>query len=425
MAIATSIRIPLADTGQPTSPAALPHASIVWSLDGRRRLTPAPVVSVSTTGAREHLLLRLRSGRQMVATSEQQFLCFDGWRGLHGLAAGDRIATPRRTREPLAVGLGWTDHRLGLLAHLIGDGCVLRKQPVHYTSQDEANLTFVEQAAMEFGISPRRVPQGNWAHVYLPNPQASARGRRNPLHVWFAELGIENLRSGEKRIPDSLFQANDAELAVFLRHLWATDGRVAEPSSMSSGVPSLSYSSSSRALADGVALLLSRFGITSRITSVRKGEYRPDNKVVIQSGSSMRTFCEKVGVHGARGLRAERLLREIEGRKSNTNVDTLPHEVWDLVKVERYRAGLTERQFQAAIGVSYNGSALYKHSPSRERLARCAVALSSDVLQLTATDDVFWDQLVSVDTAEVQPGYEVCVKGDGGFIASGILTRSA
>ena len=31
---------------------------------------------------------------------------------------------PRRTPPPFNAGLGWSEHRIGLLAHLIGDGCV-------------------------------------------------------------------------------------------------------------------------------------------------------------------------------------------------------------------------------------------------------------------------------------------------------------
>ena len=45
-----------------------------------------------------------------------------------------------------------------------------------------------------------------------------------------------------------------------------------------------------------------------------------------------------------------------KGGSANTNVDTIPIGVWNVVKAERIRAGLTERQFQAAIGTHYCGS---------------------------------------------------------------------
>ena len=37
-------------------------------------------------------------------------------------------------------------NELILLAHLLGDGCVLPRQPIHYTSEDKLNLDAVEKA---------------------------------------------------------------------------------------------------------------------------------------------------------------------------------------------------------------------------------------------------------------------------------------
>jgi replicative DNA helicase len=125
------------------------------------------------------------------------------------------------------------------------------------------------------------------------------------------------------------------------------------------------------------------------------------------------------------GRRAERLLAEIEGRAVNANVDTLPSEVWGLVKAERYRAGMTERQFQAAIDTHYCGSTLYKRNPSRERLMRCAEALGSDVLRGHATDDVYWDQVAAVEPIGPQAVYDATVKGTHNFIAGGIVAHNS
>jgi replicative DNA helicase len=399
----------------------------VWSLDDQRRLVTAPLTNVFASGLKDVFRLRLRSGREVKASGNHKFLTFAGWKRLDELSPKDRLAVPRRNAEPIGVGLGWSEHRIGLLAHLIGDGCVLRKQPLHYTSQDPANLDFVEQAAMaEFGITARRVQQQNWWHSYLPAPYKCARGRRNPLHEWFIDLGIDDLRSHEKRIPKAMYSASNDEVAAFLRHLWATDGRVAEPSSVKSGIPNVSYSSTSRALADGVLTLLARFGIIGRLTVIKeKHSDRPGYRVLIQSGPSIRTFCRVIGVHGARGERAERLLAEIEEWSVNTNVDALPREVWDVVKSERKRAGLTEREFQAAIDTNYCGSALYKSGVSRERLMRCAEALDSDILREHASDDVFWDEVAEVESLGPEPVYDATVKGTHNFIADGLVAHNS
>ena len=102
----------------------------------------------------------------------------------------------------------------------------------------------------------------------------------------------------------------------------------------------------------------------------------PGYHVIVADGPSLRAFCAQVGVHGRRGETARELAKFLGAdRATNADVDTVPLGVWGIVKAERVRAGLTERQFQAAIGTHYCGSTLYKSCPSRERLMRCADAL--------------------------------------------------
>jgi replicative DNA helicase len=417
-----------ADTGAPVSFGELlrdGHGDVlVWSVDRNRHLIPSPVTDVFPSGVKDVYRLRLASGREVKTSGNHPFLTLEGWIPLEELRTGGRIGIPRRIPEPIGAGLGWSEDRLGLLGHLIGDGCVLRKQPVHYTSADEANLSFVERAAAsEFGIPPRRVLQGTWSHVYLPAPYRCARGRLNPLHTWFIELGISDLRSYQKRIPAVLHSASNREVAIFLRHLWATDGNVTVPRSKTA--PKVYYASSSRHLADGVAMLLARFGIVARIRQVEKAGYRPGFHVIVADGPSLRTFCHEIGVHGSRGDLVDELLAFLEGRTANTNTDTLPIEIWDLVKTERIRARLSERQFQAAIGTHYCGSTLYKSCPSRGRLIRCADALDSHLLRAAATSDIYWDRIVAIEPLGAQPVYDATVKGTHNFIANGILAHNS
>jgi replicative DNA helicase len=417
-----------ADTGVPVTLRELldnGHQDVlVWSVNDQHRIVPAPVTDVFPSGVKEVYRLKLASGREVKASGNHPFLTLGGWLPVEELEAGGRIAIPRRIPEPVSPGLGWTEGRLGLLAHLIGDGCVLRSQPVHYTSNDEANLDFVESAAAaEFDITPRRVRQKNWWHSYLPAPYRCTHGRYNPLHIWFRELGIEDLRSHQKRIPAILYSASDREIGVFLRHLWATDGCVWNPCGKSA--PKAYYASTSRQLADGVALLLGRLGIVARIRQVDKAGYKPSYHVIIADGPSLRTFCSDIGVHGRRGEAARQLLATLQEKAVNTNADTLPVEVWDLVKAERARAGMSEREFQAAIGTHYCGSALYKSCPSRERLLRCAAALNSPLLEVAATSDIYWDRIQSIEPLGPCPVYDATVKGTHNFIADGIFAHNS
>jgi replicative DNA helicase len=417
-----------ADTGAPVTFGELMRDGcegvLLWSVDENQQLVPAPVTNVFASGTKEVYRLRLASGREVKASANHPFLTFAGWTPLGELRPGERLAIARHVPEPVNAGLGWSEHRLGLLAHLIGDGCVVRSQPVHYTSNDEENLAFVEAAAAaEFGISPRRVAQGTWWHTYLPAPHHCTHGRGNPLYAWFRELGIEDLRPHQKRLPAAMYAADDAEVCLFLRHLWATDGCLWRGRGKSAD--KAYYATSSRDLAYGVAHLLARLRIVARIRQVEKAGYRPCYHVIVADGPSLRTFCERVGVHGRRGETAIQLVGELADRAVNTNVDTIPVGVWDVVKAERMRVGLTERQFQAAIGTRYCGSALYKSCPSRERLMRCAEVLGSERLREIASSDLYWDRILSIEPLGPQPVYDATVKGTHNFIADGLISHNS
>ena len=96
-----------------------------------------------------------------------------------------------------------------------------------------------------------------------------------------------------------------------------------------------------------------------------------------------------------------------------------------MVKAERVRAGLTERQFQAAIGTHYCGTTLYKTCPSRERLMRCAEVLGSETLREIASSDLYWDRIVSIEPLGPQPVYDATVKGTHNFIADGLVSHNS
>jgi replicative DNA helicase len=417
-----------ADTGAPVTFSELMRDGwdglLVWSVDDQHRLVSAPITNVFSSGTKEVYRLRLASGREVKATANHRFLAFSGWTPLGELRPGDRLAIPRAIPQPVTSGLGWSEYRMGLLAHLLGDGCVLRRQPVHYTSNDPENLAFVEAAAAaEFGITARRVAQRTWWHTYLPAPHHCTHGRGNPIHGWFRELGIEDRGARDKRLPAVLYSANEAEICLFLRHLWATDGCVWLARGKSAA--KAYYASSSRDLAYGVGSLLSRLGITARIRQVEKAGYEPGYHVIIADGPSLRTFCARVGAFGRRGKTARQLAAELAGRTTNPNVDTVPIDVWQLVKAERVRAGLTEREFQAAMGTNYCGSALYKSCPSRERLMRCANVLGSQLVSDVASTDVFWDRVVSIEPLGPQPVYDATVKETHNFVANGIVAHNS
>ena len=307
-----------------------------------------------------------------------------------------------------------------MLAHLLGDGCVAPRQPIHYTSADPACLDAVEHAAAHFGITPRRVQQGNWSHVYLPAPQKLARGRRNPIAGWLDQWALYGKRSHEKFVPPPVFALDDEQIALFLGHLWATDGCVGWW-----GQGRVYYASTSRRLVDDVRLLLLRLGIRSTLRTVSGSPGRPGYQLCVDGRADQMAFLDQVDVVGQRRSGAKDLRARLAEVRTNTNVDTVPVEVWSRVRRALADSGVTTRRFQAELGTAYCGSSLYRSAPSRGRLQRTADIVDDDVLRAIATSDVFWDRVVAIEHRGDEQVYDATVESTHNFVANGTVVENS
>ncbi|WP_280403317.1 replicative DNA helicase [Nocardia brasiliensis] len=422
-----STRILRADNGTESSLGELLASGeqpLVWSLDERMRMVARPMVKVFPSGRKEVFRLRLASGRVVDATGNHPFLTVDGWIALEKLAVGDRLATPRQVPEPVHT-TRMPDAEIILLAHMIGDGSCVERQPLRYASIDEANLDAVTAAATHFGVTAVRddYPAARVSTLRLRAPEHLTHGKRNPIAAWLDELGLFGLRSYEKFVPKPVFELPNDQVALFLRHLWATDGSVRWDDTGRQA--RVYYSSTSRRLIDDVAQLLLRVGVHGRIKQVRKAGYRDCWHLTVDGSDNQTVFLRDVGVHGARGQAADAALAHLAPLARNTNVDTVPKEVWNQVRSLLATKQMTHREFSAAMGSRFCGSTMWKRSPSRSRLARVAVVLDDADIEMLATNDVFWDKIVEITSLGEQDVYDGTVPGTHNFVAQGISVHNS
>jgi replicative DNA helicase len=395
----------------------------VWALDERLKYVPATLTHAFPSGRKEVFRLRLRSGKEVEATANHPFLTFDGWRPLRDLSAGTRIAVSRHVPPPQNVA-EWPEAEVVLLAHLLGDGSFVPHQPIRYASCDEENLVAVTTAATHFGIAAIRddYAAARVTTLRLPAPYRLARGRRNPIASWLDRLGLFGCRSHEKFLPAGVFSLPKTQVALFLRHLWATDGSVTVKKDGRGG--RVYYASTSRQLLEGVAQLLLRFGITTRLRTVT-GNHRPQFTLDVSGRDDQLRFLREIGVHGQRAESCTRLMAVLDGLTSNPNVDTVPRDVWRRVREILIERGMNHRAFAAAIGSQFSGSTQWKHALSRQRLAHIAAVLESAELELHATNDVLWDEVAAIEPMDVADVYDATVLGLHNFVANGIAAHNS
>ena len=170
-----------------------------------------------------------------------------------------------------------------MLAHLIGDGSFVRRQPIRYASIDEAQPRGRHRGGAGTSASPRcatTTPRARARRCACRRPFRLTHGVRNPIAAWLDGLGLFGARSHEKFVPAPVAGLPKEQISLFLRHLWATDGSVTVRKDGRGG--RIYYASTSRRLVDDVSRLLLRFGIQ---TAARGSPARPATATATRSTS--------------------------------------------------------------------------------------------------------------------------------------------
>ena len=408
----------------------------VWSVNAQHRLVPARLTRAFPTGIKPVYRLKLASGLEVDATANHPFLTVEGWTRLDALAVDGFVAVPRRLPSPVAEGEGWDDDELVLLAHMLGDGSI-GPNSVKYATADPANKNAVEETARTlFGIKASTQRIGNTYQVWLPSPYRLTHGKRHPVREWLEPHGLWGARSWNKFIPETVFGLGDEKLALFLSHLWATDGSITISRNGRGPTVTTYYSSTSRRLVLDVKRMLLRFGIRSSLGKTSKvrgggvGSYRTSYILRIQGTEDQTRFLLGVGCHGARGEKIDEALEILSVLKANPNVDLVPWEIRRKVVAAMAEKGMNGRELAAAIGETYNGGYLLgtperRRRFSRPRLERMSGVLESEDLANIASSDLFWDRIVEITPLGEQPTFDVTVEGTHNFIADGIVVHNS
>jgi len=424
----TGERIPIKDLARRENQTPFP----VMALEENYKLVPHQMVRVFPSGRKMVFKLKTRSGRKIKASANHPFLRIDGWQRLDELKEGDHIALPRhlspqKPKNPLS------NEELILLAHLLGDGCILPNRPYHYTSADEENIQTVKKVAKKlFNIKGRIVKQENWYHVYLPSPYHLTHRTYHPITNWFTKLGIKAVHSWEKKMPEIVFQCSKTKISLFLKHLWATDGNLSWkylPGRKPAG--NIYYSTSSPALSEQVQSLLLRLAIQSSIREVpqikKLRKYRTMYHVYVEGSQEQLKFLTKVGISGGRKTIVPEMIKVLNKIKPNTNIDVIPKIAWQtIIEPAKEELGMGWRAVQEGIGTQYCGSTIFKNGIGRERMMRlCSVLEKNPLLYDLATSDIFWDKIVSIKKLGVEDVYDATVLGDHNFVANDILVHNS
>ena len=230
----------------------------MWSLDDASEWSLA-VMWIFYSGHKEVFKVRLASGREVRRPPPTHpFLTLDGWVPLGELAVGARLQP--RAGFPNRLDPADGRQKIILLAHMIGDGSCVKRQPIRYASIDEQNLARGHDGrrALRRDSDPRRLRRGARDHVAPAGAVPVDHGKRNPSRRGWTGWDYSGF-AVTKFVPAQVFALPNDQVALFLRHLWATDRSVSWDARAGHG--RVYYASTSpRQLTDDVAQLVAPRG---------------------------------------------------------------------------------------------------------------------------------------------------------------------
>jgi replicative DNA helicase len=399
----------------------------VLTINDEGKIEIKKLVKAFYSGKKMTYLLKTKTGREIKASSNHPFYTPYGWKALEELKKGERIALPSKIfiENPQNV---LKDEEIIFLAHMIGDGCYVKNQPLHYTNSDFSLILLMAKLAKKlFNIKARMVKQENWWHVYFPSPYHLTKNKHHPTVIWLRNLGLDFSRSYEKKIPDKIFELSEDKIALFLRHLWSTDGNISVKK-LRGRKDSLQiyYSTTSKILAQQVQSLLLRLGIQSYLKVTKKLNYRENYWVILYGRENLRKFLMKIGIEGDRKEKIVEYLRSIEKIKPHYNNDLFDKDVWKtIIDPIRKEKKISWREFCKGINTSYCGSTLLKARISKERMLKIAKVLDDPRLERLVQNDIFWDEVVEIVPLKVEDVYDATIEENHNFLANDIFVHNS
>lgn len=385
------------------------------------------------------LKIKLRSGKEIKLTPEHPLLTIKGWKPIQELIIGSRIATPRVI--PSFGNKKMPEHEINLLAYLLAEGH-LSNGFVLFSNFDKKIIQEFNEAITSFDSNLEvkqhskpgcfRVSQKIKNYI-IKDIKRDNKGRfidnnivyeKSSINKWLRDLNLYNKLSAEKFVPESIMQLKKENLSLFLSRLFSCDGSIYKKKSNTGITWQISYASSSEKMIRQVQNLLLRFGILSRL---RDRMMKCNNKEfksyeLILNAENVLKFIEEIGFFGEKEKRIAEAKQHINSIKRNSNVDTIPKDIWEMHGPFEW----------SKIGEEFG----YKHpkamreridySPTRQVLMQISQIANNNPLKLLATSDIFWDEITSIEILEGNfKVYDICVPENHNFIANDIIVHNS
>ena len=387
------------------------------------RLKSGRISHVIENGVKPVYRLITALGREIEATGNHPFYTYSGWQNLQELKAGDLIAVPRYL--PVEGKKEWPDHEVIALGHLLAEGNLCHPHSVYFYSQDEDHVNDFVRAAESFD----NVKCSAAWHRRTLSVYAARVDKNYPpgIFTWAQELGILGKNAREKLIPSEVFELTNRQIGLLISRMWQGDGHIDKTSR------ALFYATASKKMAQQLQHLLLRFGIISRLRKVifPYKDGRVGYQLFITGDENIRTFHEQIGIHFLEGRRKQALesLLQLQPSRVIGTKDVVPMTVKELIRDAKEQSAVTWTEMNAVAGIAqrefYPSHTATKRGFTRQTIGRLANYFDDSRLRRYAENDVYWDEVISIEYVGEKQTYDLEIPETHNFVANDIIVHNS
>jgi DNA polymerase III subunit alpha len=387
------------------------------------RLRPSPVSRAMDNGIKPVYRLKTALGRQIEATANHPFYTYDGWKILDQLQAGELIAVPRILQ--VEGQNQWAEYQVIALGHLLAEGNLCHPHSVYFYSQDDDQVKDFISAAEQFKNvhCTAKMHKSTWS-VY-----AGRIDRSTPpeIFTWIGSLGLLGKTAPEKEIPGGVFELTNQQISLLLSRMWEGDGHL-DPQSHCAF-----YATASERMARQMQHLLLRLGVISRLRQVvfPYKEGRIGWQLFITGYKNLTAFANTVGAFffSDKNCRAMNALLSVKPARVIGTKDIVPVAAKALIRNAKERVGVTWLTLNTESGIAqrefYPTHTATKRGFTRETMSRLAEYFDDPKMRRLSDNDIYWDEIVSIEYVGEKQTYDLEVPGDHNFVANDIIVHNS
>ncbi|MCK9429422.1 MAG: hypothetical protein M0R17_05420 [Candidatus Omnitrophica bacterium] len=246
--------------------------------------------------------IEFQSGRKIQSSKDHKFLTDNGWKKLEDITLFDKIKSSFNFVTNSVTNP--QDEYVKICAYLIGDGCIsdnrIKNSTIPFTNTNKKLIDDYKNCLKTLGFYFSEQRKKEWVNKQPIDIVVTGFKRKQPKFYQFLKdyelLGkIHNTKS----VPDIIKKSSTLKKALFLRHLFSTDGWCSlYISKQNYNQCEIGYCSTSFKLCQDIHDILYQFGIYSKIQT--KYYYVNNIKFIkyelkIRSKTNIKTFFQKIG----------------------------------------------------------------------------------------------------------------------------------